>query len=234
MSQAPADTTTNSFNLDAVLRDGHGKGAARRLRRQGLVPAVVYAGGSQALSIAVAPKEIAKAVQGPRRRNALIHLNLKDASGKSTGTKPVMVKELQIDPLRRGAVHIDFQEVSPTKPIAVRVPFETSGKSQAIVQGAKLQIVVKMLKVQVSPEAIPVKIVCDITNQGFGFMRAKEVPLPAGVTLLEDPEQPVISLRMPRGEKEDEAAATTAAAPAAGAKGAAAAPAAAAKAPAKK
>jgi hypothetical protein len=102
------------------------------------------------------------------------------------------------------------------------VPLETIGKSKAIVAGARLQVVLRTLNVSVKPGDVPEKIVFDTTDSEIGVVRAKSVAMPAGVTLLDDPELPVLSLRMPRGEKAEE--------PAAGAAGAAVA----AKAPAKK
>jgi large subunit ribosomal protein L25 len=227
---------SNEFQLEAVVRSAHGKGGARRMRAAGHVPAIVYAAGKPATAVGVPPKEFTKAVMGAHKRNALIHLNLKDEAGKSVGTRSVMVKELQIHPVKRNAIHIDFLEVNPNTPVACKVPFEATGKSKAIVQGAKLQLVVRVLNISVAPNAIPEKIVMDVTEAGFGVLRASEVPMPKGATLIDPADMPVVSLRMPRGEKEEEAAPAAAAAPAA--KGAAAKPAAAAapaaKAPAKK
>ena len=102
----------------------------------------------------------------------------------------------------------------------MKVPLEVYGKSQAVQDGAKLQLVVRTLNVMVVPTEVPEKISLDVTGQGFGVMRASQLTMPKGVTLLDAAEIPVVSVRMPRGDKEEAAAA--AAVPAEGAAAAAA------------
>jgi large subunit ribosomal protein L25 len=221
----------SSIKLSAEKRTTDGKGAARRLRQAGKVPAVVYAGGKEALSVAVNPKELVKALMTPLRRNALLSLDV-------AGDKPilVMVKDIQKDPVRREALHVDFVKVDEKVKIPVRVPLVASGRSKAVVLGAKLTIVTRTLKVAAFPGQIPEKIEIDVTDIGQGAVRASAVPMPSGIDLLEDPNNTVITVGRAKSAMEDEPApAAAAAAPAAAAgKGAAAAPAAAAKAPAKK
>ena len=211
------------FTMDATLRSGHGKGAARRLRATDKVPCVVYGKGHATLSIAIAPKDLAKALLGAKRRNQLIELKLKDDSGKDKGSRMVLVQDLQAHPVRRSAVHVDFLEVDPNAPQAVKVPFEVTGKSKASIAGANTQLVVRTLNVSVPPAFIPEKIVLDITECDFGVVRASAIKMPTGVTLIDDSEMPVVSLRMPRGEKEEAVATPAAGAAAAPAAGAAAA-----------
>ena len=213
---------SNIAIVEGFLRSGNGKGAARRLRAKDLIPAVVYSKGKGAQSVALEPKSLNKALLGARRRNQLIELKLKDESGAAKGSHFVLTKEVQIDHVRRNATHVDFHEVDVNAPVVMKVPLETIGKSKAIVAGARLQVVLRTLNVSVKPGDVPEKIVFDTTDSEIGVVRAKSVAMPAGVTLLDDPELPVLSLRMPRGEKAEE--------PAAGAAGAAVA----AKAPAKK
>lgn len=211
------------FTMEATLRTGHGKGAARRLRATERVPGIVYGKGHGTLSISVAPKELGKALLGAKRRNQLIELKLKDDAGKDHGTRMVLVQDLQAHPVRRSAVHVDFLEVDPKAAQAVKVPFEVTGKSKASIAGANTQLVVRTLNVSVAPESIPEKIVLDITECDFGVVRAKTIIMPTGVTLLDDAEMPVVSLRLPRGEKEEATATPAAGAAAAPAAGAAAA-----------
>jgi large subunit ribosomal protein L25 len=215
--------------MDATLRSGHGKGASRRLRATDRVPAVVYGGGTGTLSISVAPKELAKALLGAKRRNQLIELKLKDDAGADKGSRMVLVQDLQAHPVRRNATHVDFLLVDPKKAQPVKVPFEVTGKSKASIAGANTQLVVRTLNVSVAPESIPEKIVLDITECDFGVVRAKLIKMPTGCTLIDDQEMPVVSLRLPRGEKEEAAATPAAGAPAAAAAAPAAGAAAAAK-----
>ena len=202
----------SSIMIEATLRTADGKGAARRHRAADRVPAIVYSKGKDAEAITVEPKALAKALLGAKRRNQLIELQVKDEAGVAKGSRFVMTREVQIHPVRRSAVHVDFLEVDREKAITVKVPLETVGKSKAVVNGARLQIVLRTLNVLVKPGEIPEKLSYDTTDTEIGVVRAKAVAMPAGVTLLDDPELPVLSLRMPRGEKPAEE--TPAAAPA--------------------
>ncbi|MBI1946207.1 MAG: 50S ribosomal protein L25 [Deltaproteobacteria bacterium] len=229
--------TTGPTAISATIRAKQGKGASRQARLAGSVPAVIYGMKKDPLAVTVDPRELAKAVTGPLRRNAVLTLNLKDAAGKAQGARHVLVRELQIHPVRRTPSHVDFLELDPKVPALMKVPLEVTGKSKAVADGAKLQLVVRTINVSVVPTEVPEKLLLDVTGQGFGVMRAKSLTMPKGVTLLDSIEMPIVSVRMPRGDKEEEAAAAAAAAapaegaaPAAGAAdakaGAAAAPAA--------
>jgi large subunit ribosomal protein L25 len=199
-----------AFAIEATIRTANGKGAARRLRAAEQVPAIVYSKGKTAEAVSVEPKALAKALLGAKRRNQLIELQVKDEAGKAIGSRFVMTREVQIHPVRRSAVHVDFLEVNPETPIHAKVPLETTGKSKAVVNGARMQIVLRTLNVLVKPGQIPEKISFDTTECGIGVVRAGAVSMPAGVKLLDDAEQPVLSLRMPRGEKPAEEAAPAA------------------------
>jgi large subunit ribosomal protein L25 len=193
--------SSSSATVEGQLRSGRGKGAARRLRSKDLVPGVVYSKAKGAVSIAVEPKSLSKALLGAKRRNQLISLQLKDDAGAVKSTHHVLTKEVQINAVRRNALHIDFLEVDPNLAIEMKVPLETVGKSRAVIAGAKIQIVLRSLNVLVKPGEVPEKIVLDTTESEVGVIRAKNVVMPAGCTLLNDAEQPVLSIRMPRGEK---------------------------------
>jgi large subunit ribosomal protein L25 len=195
--------------LKAQIRDVKGKGAARRARRAGAVPAVVYAGGKQATSISVQPLELVRALTTPARRNALIEL---DIAGQ--GTKNVMLKDLQKDPIKREATHADFVEVALDKPVDVMVPFVTTGRSAAVVAGGKLMLPLRELRVRCLPTAIPDTIEYDTTSLDWGAHRASDVTMPEGVELLIDPSLTVLTISRPRGTTEEE---ETTAAPAAAA-----------------
>lgn len=180
--------------LAAENREGKGKGAARRLRREGRLPGIIYAGGKEATSISLVPKEFVKALKGPLRRNQLLELELPG------GSRKVMVRDLQIDPLRREPKHVDFLEVDENSPVTVRVPFKTTGRSKAVIAGAKLNIVLRDLKVRVLPNDVPEKIEVDVTDLGTGPFRAKEVSTPEGCELLEDGHLTVLTISRPRGQ----------------------------------
>lgn len=194
------------ITIEGTIRPSTGKGASRRARMAGGVPGVVYGPGKQAVTVTVEPRALGKALTGPKRRNELLTLSLKDASGKVTGTKTVVVKDLQAHPVRRTPTHIDFLEVDPGKPILFNIPLELTGKSKAAADGGRTSLVVRGVNVLVKPSEVPATIQYDVTETGFGVVRAKQLTLPAGLTLADAPETPIISVRIPRVEKEEVAA----------------------------
>jgi large subunit ribosomal protein L25 len=210
---------TNAINeLSGVLRETSGKGPTHRLRAAGLMPAIVYGGGKGATAVAISPKEATKMLLGPLRRNILIHLNLTDEKGAAKKTKTVMVRDLQVDPIRRNLLHIDFVETSAKEPVAVNVPLVTFGKSKSVTAGGKLDQIRHTIRVKVLPGDIPEKIELDVTDLEFGSTPASAVKLPKGVTLVDAPNTAVVTIKIPRADKDEEAAAggaPAAAAPAA-------------------
>lgn len=207
---------SNPINeLSGTVRDSHGKGPSRVLRNSGLVPGVVYGKGNPALSVAIDPKETSKMLLSPLRRNIMIHLNLENQPQKT-----VMVKDLQIDPVRRNLTHIDFIEIDAKIPVEVEVPFHTFGKSKSVVAGGKLEQVHHTVRVKVLPAEIPVKLELDVTDLEFGSTPASAIQLPAGVALACPSDAPVITIKMPRAEKDDSANTATPAAAAPAAKSA--------------
>lgn len=195
---------TTEITLSCETRDSRGKGAARRLRQKGAIPAVVYSAGNEATAISLNPLELAKALSTPHRRNTLLTL---DVGGNK---KTVMLKELQKHPLKRDATHADFVEVDPSKPVVVRVPFAATGRSKPVIAGAKMQVPVRTLKVRVLPTKIPTVIELDTTEFDYGVHRAKDVTMPEGVELLEDPTLTVVTISRPRGTVEGEEGAAAA------------------------
>lgn len=194
---------SNPINeLSGSVRESHGKGPARVLRQSGQVPGVVYGKGSKALSVAIDPKVATKMLLSPLKRNVMIHLNLENQA-----TKTVMVKDLQIDPVRRNLTHIDFIEIDPNIPVEAEVPFNTYGKSKSVVAGGKLEQVHHTVRIKVLPGNIPVKLDLDITDLEFGSTPASAIKLPAGVSLAGDPHAPVVTIKIPRADKEETPAA---------------------------
>jgi large subunit ribosomal protein L25 len=199
----------SAIKISAEVRELSGKGPARRLRREGKLPGVVYAHGKEATSVAVVPKEFVKAMFGPLRRNTLLELDL------ASGPRNVMVRDIQIHPVKRHPTHVDFWEVDPNKPVTVAVPFRTKGRSKAVIAGAKLNLVKRDLRVRVLPDKIPEQVVVDITELGQGTFRAEQVEMPAGCELVEDGHLTVMTIAQPRGSAvETEEGAEPAAAPA--------------------
>jgi large subunit ribosomal protein L25 len=148
------------------------------------------------------------------RRNVLIELEI-----EGQATRHVMVRDLQKHPVRRDMVHVDFVQVDPTKEVIVEVPVGLQGRSVSVVAGGKLEQVRRYVTVSCLPTVIPAQVDVDITNLPFGSTRTANITLPDGLTLQDDPELPVITIKTPRGKlegEEEEGEAAPAAAPAEG------------------
>lgn len=205
-----------------------GKGSARKLRRAGKVPGILYGHKEKPLPFALNPRDLDKilAAAGTGRNTVL----------KVQGLERdvlALVKDSQVDPVRRTAVHIDLLEVREDEAVAVEVPLHFVGKPAGIVKGGQLQAVRFALRVYAKPLSIPRVIDVDVSHLDINdVIHVRDVKLPEGIRPALPGHLTIVILAAP--EKAEEAApveaAAAAAAPAAGAKAAAPAAAAGAKA----
>ncbi|MCK8502684.1 50S ribosomal protein L25/general stress protein Ctc [Myxococcus fulvus] len=221
--------STDKSTLEAKAREGSGKGSARRLRGQGLVPAVVYGKHlEKPVHIAVDPKGVKAAINTPHKFNTLIQLKL------AGGDQQVLLKDYQMDPVTRAILHVDFIGVRENEQVKVNVPLVLSGKAQGVADGGLLTQARRELEVWALPNAIPERIEVDVTAMKIAeALHVNDVKLPTGVSIKTNVNYTLAVLSAPESAEAAPAAAAPAAAPAAKA-GDKAAPAAAAKAPAKK
>ena len=178
-----SDTTALAVSARAV----EGSRATRRLRRQGLVPGVIYGGGEDPQTFAVDARIL---------RNTLAHsgavLEISLDGGKGT---PVIVKDLQRHPVRGEAVHVDLLRVRMDQAIHATVALELTGAQEApgVVEGGILNQEVRELNIEALPGDIPDSIVHDVSGlQMNETITLSVVTAPAGVTLLDDPDETVI------------------------------------------
>src|SRR5919108_1450523 len=173
--------------LTVEERAERGTRATRRLRRAGLVPGVVYGGGSDCVSFKVNSRALRQVlVDG----SALIDL---EVGGKK---RPVIVKDQQLHPVRDEVVHIDLLEVRLDEKIQTTVGVQVEGAEEApgIKEGGVLEHVTHQLNIEALPTAIPEAIVVDVSGMEIAAtMHLSEVPPPEGVTFLDDPEETIIA-----------------------------------------
>lgn len=206
-----------THTLTTEARDTTGKGAARQLRARGLVPAVFYGPEIKPAGLAVSPKELTAALSTPHGRNALITINV---GGKD---ELAMVQDLQIHPVTRKPIHVDFYRVDQAQPIVRKVPFVAEGKAKGVVAGGELVVIYRDLELRAKPDQFPASIKVDVTPLDIGdHIKAKDLSLPEGVEVTLPPERNLVSCVTMRKRKEEEEAAAAAApgapgAPAAGA-----------------
>ena len=152
--------------LAAEVREGIGKGLARKLRAKGLIPAVFYGPRTETIALVVNPKDLAKTLQTEAGENVLIDLEIQ--KGKETHRKVVMVKDIQIDPLHRRTLHTDFYEVVMDEMVTVEVPIHLIGKPEGIKMGGILEQVRRAIQIQCLPGDIPKSIDVDVSSLKIG------------------------------------------------------------------
>jgi large subunit ribosomal protein L25 len=191
-------TTTTKLDVDS--REPDGSRSARRLRRTGRIPGVLYGGGADPVSFSVDARELRVALAGS---GAVVDLSIDGA--KPT---PVVLKEAQRDPVRGDTTHVDLLRVRLDKPIHAVVPLELTGvdDTPGVKEGGILEQLTRELNVEALPTAIPESIVHKLGELNIGDTLAlEEIAVPEGVTLLDDPATTVAAVSAPRLQTEEEA-----------------------------
>jgi len=200
------------ITVTAEVRSTRGKNEARRTRRAGQIPAVLYGAYQDPVAIAVSPREIQKIVRSSTGYNTIFTLAL--AGGEST---PVMVVDQQMDPVKGTWLHADLKRIDLTKRIRVTVPVHTTGEPKGVkVQGGLLEIVTRSAEIECLPDEIPEGFTVDVGELLIGqSKRAGDVVLSGSMKLVSPADTVIahiVSLRAEVAATTDEAAATAAAA----------------------
>ena len=197
--------------VDAEVRSSRGKNEARRTRKAGNIPAVLYGAYQDPVPVAVSPREIQRITRSATGYNTIFTLAI--AGGEST---PVMVVDQQVDPVRGTLLHADLKRIDLTKRIKVTVPVHVSGEPKGVkVQGGLLEVITRAVEIECLPDDIPEGFTLDVTELLVGqSKRASDVPVSGSMKLLSAPDTVIAHIVTLRAE---EAAATpdAAAAPAA-------------------
>ncbi len=165
--------------LQAEVREQSGKGPARQLRMRGLIPAIFYGPGIDAIKLSVSPDALTKALRGEYRRNQLLEL---DFSGEK---KLAVVKDLAIDPLTRKLLHADFYSVDETRAVETKVPFLTEGRALGVQKGGTLKKYFRELPIRALPHKVPAAITLDVSDlDTHTEVTVAELPLEDGVEVL--------------------------------------------------
>jgi large subunit ribosomal protein L25 len=193
--------------VSAKTRADRGKNAAKRLRREGLVPGVVYGGKGENVAVAVDPKALQRVLRSEAGRNSILKLDIADA-----GSTNAILKSWQVDPIKEKFLHADFFRIAMDVAIRVTVPIHVTGEARGVkVDAGILELIMREIEVECLPGDIPERIDVDVTDLGInGALRISDVAAPAKVKILEDADQVVVHVV---SVKEEVAAAPGAAAP---------------------
>ena len=184
--------------LNAKSRSGTGKGAARTLRRDGQVPAVIYGHAREPLSISVDAKELSLLLDRISAASTVVELAIDGGSART------LIREIQRHPVKKhNILHVDFQELVAGEKVTVSVPLVFVNQEALIrATGGILDQVMHELEIEVDPSAIPNHIDVDVAALTIGHsLHVSDITLPAGVETLDDPEATVCVLSAPRASE---------------------------------
>src|SRR5688500_9671918 len=188
--------------LEATTRDSFGKNEARRTRRGGLVPAVLYGTSDgpnkEATAIAVHPKALLKILHSESGANTLISLKLKGAADTR-----VLVKEYQLDPVTHAVLHADFYRIRMDRVIRVTIPVVVKGEPKGVKQqGGVLEFIRREIEIDVLPGDIPEHVEIDVSelmlHQG---VRVREIAVDPKWKPMSDPDMMLVHVIMPKAEE---------------------------------
>ncbi len=186
------------IELKGNLRNETGKGPARQLRRDGLIPGIVY-GNKENIMVSINHKEIAGLLQ-KAKANTIFNLKLEKNKDRT-----VVIKELQKKILHKGFLHVDLLEISMDKKLKISVPIEESGTAIGIKMGGILTHTLREIKVECLPTNIPQSINIDVSNLDVGqTMHIRDIETPEGVTILNNSDETVCAVSLAEAEKSKE------------------------------
>ena len=184
--------------LTGKIREANGKSAARKLRTDECIPAIVY-GINDNISLSVNPKEVKKLIDA-KGRNVLIELKVE---GDSAENRNVVLKEFQTHPLKPSWLHIDFLEIDVSKKIKVKVPIELIGVSPGEKQGGHVNHIIRALEIESLPQDIPEKVEVQMGEIELNEMiRVSELKLDGSLTIINNPNDVVVNVHLEKVKEE--------------------------------
>jgi large subunit ribosomal protein L25 len=188
------------YKLAAENRSDAGKGAARRLRASGRVPAVLYGHGTKPQHLSVDARQFGQALRTDAGVNVLISLEV----GRNQHL--ALAKEIQRHPVKGSLIHVDFIQVRRGEKVHVQVPVHLVGEAPGAREGGILDQDLYQLNVEAEVTAVPEAVDADVSGLGIGdVLRVADLKAPDGAVILDDPEASVVSVVAPTVEAEPEA-----------------------------
>lgn len=208
----PTATPDKSL-LEAQPREAGTKNDARRVRREGKIPAVVYGAGKDALTVSVDPRQVSRILHSETGHNTVFDLAMDGERTKA------MIVDWQYEPIKGSLLHIDLKRIAMDQKLKVNVPIELVGEPAGVkTQGGILEQITREVEVECLPGDIPHAIDLDVSQLVFGtVLRISDLPKNDKVKYLSDPEQPVahiITIKEEEVPTADAVAGEAAAAPA--------------------
>ena len=183
--------------LQARRRAQSGKGVARKIRQQGLIPAVIYGGGEN-IPLVLRPQELLKILSAGE--NTIFQLELE---GEETQDRKAIVRDLQMDPIKDTLLHADLYRISMDVEITVSVPVVLEGVSRAVIDvGGVINQLLHEIEIQCLPSLIPHDLRVDVSHLEVGeVLHVRDLMVPQGIQVLANPDEVVASVSV-RGAEE--------------------------------
>ena len=187
------------IDLNTNIRKTVGNGPARRLRRAGQIPAVLYGPETESVLLSVNANDFEKVLKKSKTGQVLLNLIVKNGE---TFNRSAMVKELQVHPVSRNFLHIDFYEIAMDRKIRVKVPVVTTGQSKGVEAGGILQIIRRELEISCLPLEVPESIEIDVTDLDMGeAIHVGEIAQANNLEFLEESNFTVVTILSPKIEE---------------------------------
>ena len=187
--------------LTAKRRSETGKGAARRIRAAGEVPAVIYGKGEDPIALTIDAKEAGSLFHAISVENTIVNVKIEDEAGEME----TLVREIQMHPFRPDIVHVDFYRIQRGVAIEVDVPVHYVGSPEGLKHGGVLDVILHELRVKCVPAKIPTTFEVDISALEIGdSIHAREIEVPDDVELLTDPVRTLCLVAVPKVEVVEE------------------------------
>jgi large subunit ribosomal protein L25 len=185
--------------IRAETRAGKGKSVAKKIRRQGGIPAILYGKDIESIPITISLKDWEK-LRKRLKRNTILKMEL--PGSVETGSRPVMVKKIQRTVIGDSINHIDFLQVSMERKVEVEIPIYFIGEAKGLVNGGIIEQHLRTVMVECLPSQIPEKVDVDISDLDIGdSVHVHEISIP-GVKLLENPGVAIVTIIPPTGGEE--------------------------------
>ena len=189
--------------LTAQSRKETGKGAARTLRRQALIPAVFYGPEVDPVHLSLDYRDLEKLIRTGAGENVIIDLAIE--TGKSTLSHRAMLKEIQLDPVKQTILHVDLYEISMDKKIEVEVPITLTGTAKGVSEGGILQQVTRTLEISCLPDNIPDAFELEVSELDIGdSLHVSNLKIPEGIEVLVEEELTIATVVPPTKVEEIE------------------------------
>ena len=191
------------IELKTKIRTTTGNGPARRLRMSGQIPAVLYGPNTEAVPLSVDKNDLELLFK--KGGIGQVVLNLVIQKNGETLTMPAMIKELQIHPVSRNFIHVDFYEIKMDQKITAKIPVIAIGKAKGVELGGILQIVRREIEVECLPLEVPESIEIDISDLDIGdSIHVRDIKPEGEIEFLEEDDYTVVTVLSPKMEEEPE------------------------------